>query len=230
MTARGVIFDLFGTLVPKWPSSTSRCAQERICTYWDVPKERFLVAWAEGASHREVGVTSVRESFAATARACGITDPDAVDQAHAMWCDVTRAALVLRPGVAATLERCRALGLRIGLASNCHDDVPEAFRNLHVAEALDELLFSCEVGVAKPDPRFYALVANRLGIRLEDAVYVGDGGSDELVGAVCAGMRAVWLRVDAEIQAEGLPSGAEGWRGPTITRVEQVVEQVESPR
>ena len=44
----------------------------------------------------------------------------------------------------------------------------------HAADRLDILVVSAEEGVAKPDPRIYAIAADRLGVRPEGCVFVDD--------------------------------------------------------
>ena len=51
-------------------------------------------------------------------------------------------------------------------------------------------MFSCEAGLAKPDPEIYRKAMRELGVEAETTVYVGDGGDDELAGAQRAGLRA----------------------------------------
>jgi putative hydrolase of the HAD superfamily len=51
-------------------------------------------------------------------------------------------------------------------------------------------VFSFAVGVVKPDPRIYLNAIEQLGVKPEDALYIGDGGDDELAGAQRAGLRA----------------------------------------
>lgn len=50
--------------------------------------------------------------------------------------------------------------------------------------------------MAKPDKQIYLLPCERLGVALEEAVFVGDGGSTELEGAAEAGLtpyQAFWF-------------------------------------
>jgi FMN phosphatase YigB (HAD superfamily) len=58
-------------------------------------------------------------------------------------------------------------------------------------ELVDAAVFSYEAGVAKPDQAAYAAAADRMGVAPASSVFVGDGGSDELVGAEAAGMRPI---------------------------------------
>lgn len=58
---------------------------------------------------------------------------------------------------------------------------------------VDMMLFSDEEGIAKPDPRIYALAADRLGVRPDEAVFVDDVLRN-VEGAQSAGMLAVHFR------------------------------------
>jgi len=62
-------------------------------------------------------------------------------------------------------------------------------------------VFSCEVGLAKPDPAIYHLAAARLGVEPAECLFVGDGGSDELSGAGAAAMTPVLLTRHLEVMA-----------------------------
>jgi putative hydrolase of the HAD superfamily len=58
-------------------------------------------------------------------------------------------------------------------------------------------VFSFEVGTAKPEPRIYLEALQRLGVEGSNAVFIGDGADDELLGAERTGLRAAqaaWFR------------------------------------
>ena len=40
---------------------------------------------------------------------------------------------------------------------------------------IDEPVFSCVVGLCKPDPRIYRLALERLSVQAEESLFVGDG-------------------------------------------------------
>ena len=52
---------------------------------------------------------------------------------------------------------------------------------------------------------------------------VGDGGSDELAGAIRAGLRAVRLRVPGEDVEAAFRPGAAEWDGPVIGSLHEVL-------
>jgi putative hydrolase of the HAD superfamily len=62
-----------------------------------------------------------------------------------------------------------------------------------LASRFDVTIFSCEVGIRKPDPPIYRAALEGLGVDARHALFVGDGGSDEHRGARAVGLRAVFV-------------------------------------
>ncbi len=58
---------------------------------------------------------------------------------------------------------------------------------------IDVVLTSDQLGVAKPDPRVFALACGRLGVPPHAAVYVGDQLEVDARAATAAGLRGIWL-------------------------------------
>jgi putative hydrolase of the HAD superfamily len=120
-------------------------------------------------------------------------------------------------------------GPKLGLVSNAGPAVPPAFRRSAPAALFDATVFSCENKVAKPDQRIFRYACELLSVRPGDCVYVGDGGDEELQGAQRIGMMPLLLRVEAEIEEEGLPAGAARWTGPVIESFSELRAHVEAP-
>jgi putative hydrolase of the HAD superfamily len=93
----------------------------------------------------------------------------------------------------AVLENLRARGKRLGLISNA--DVMEiaAWDDNRINHLFDSTVFSCRVGMVKPERGIYELSLRELGVAAADALFVGDGGSGELQGAKDAGMAAIMV-------------------------------------
>ena len=119
------------------------------------------------------------------------------------------------------LERLRAAGLRVGVAANQPARVAPLLRGLLED---GELAGISEVwGVAKPDPRFFARIADELELAPGEVAYVGDRVDNDVVPAVAAGMVAVLIRrgpwgvvqagwpeaMHARIRADSLEHAAE---------------------
>ncbi|MDE6607461.1 MAG: HAD family hydrolase, partial [Lachnospiraceae bacterium] len=56
----------------------------------------------------------------------------------------------------------------------------------------NDSIFSCNVGLLKPDKQIYELAMQRLSVSPEQCLFIGDGGSNELCGAKSAGMGTVF--------------------------------------
>lgn len=55
----------------------------------------------------------------------------------------------------------------------------------------DIVVVSGDVGVHKPDPALFAYTAEKLGLKTEECVYVGDHPVNDIQGALAAGMQAI---------------------------------------
>jgi putative hydrolase of the HAD superfamily len=55
----------------------------------------------------------------------------------------------------------------------------------------DEAIFSYQIGMAKPDPKIYEYAMDRFNVKPEECVFIGDGGSNELVTAKELGMTTI---------------------------------------
>jgi putative hydrolase of the HAD superfamily len=62
-----------------------------------------------------------------------------------------------------------------------------------VAQYFDLMLFSEEIGIRKPDPRIFHLVAEKLDVSPSEAVHIGDNLKSDIWGAQKAGFRAIHL-------------------------------------
>jgi FMN phosphatase YigB (HAD superfamily) len=62
---------------------------------------------------------------------------------------------------------------------------------LGLVSCLDAVAISSEVGVRKPHPAIYEGVLLALDVRPEEAVFVGDRVSEDVIGPQSVGMRAI---------------------------------------
>jgi putative hydrolase of the HAD superfamily len=115
------------------------------------------------------------------------------------WSDERRAELVrqdtqswLRPN-REVLEIAAAAGqrgTRLAILSNAPKELAKAIRRLEWMRPFTELLFSCELGLTKPDPECYAAAVAQLGVAADEILFVDDR-PENVTGAESAGLRAM---------------------------------------
>jgi putative hydrolase of the HAD superfamily len=91
------------------------------------------------------------------------------------------------------LEALRARGLRSTIVSNANGTLCAHLERIGLARLVDCVLDSADVGIEKPDPRFFELALERAGARRDTTIHVGDLYHIDVVGARAAGIRAVLL-------------------------------------
>jgi putative hydrolase of the HAD superfamily len=101
------------------------------------------------------------------------------------------------PEVPATLERWRAAGARLVVASNWDVSLHAVLRETGLRERLDGAATSAEVGAAKPAGELFAAALGLAGVGADEALHVGDSLTEDVEGARAAGIEAVWLRRDS---------------------------------
>jgi putative hydrolase of the HAD superfamily len=221
MQIRAIIFDLFHTLTrpdAEWselPSTADVLGVDR--SVWNellVNRSRWRLAGEETDAYTIVR-TLARE-----------IDPDIpeerVQEATRVRIQRFKDSFTRIPAEnVETLRDLRAAGFRLGLISNA--DVMEAapWPTSPLAGLFDVELFSCAVGLVKPEPAIYARCVEALGVSPRECLFVGDGGSNELVGAKAAGMSTVFV---SGVMAQLWPERIEERRAISDHHVERIPE------
>src|SRR5262249_59504919 len=102
-----------------------------------------------------------------------------------------QARLVPAPSVVYALKSLRCKKIRLGILSDASAEIAAAWSRSPLAPLMDAAVFSCAAGAVKPDQRLYGRICDELDVPSDRTLYVGDGGGDELRGALAAGMAAV---------------------------------------
>ncbi len=91
-----------------------------------------------------------------------------------------------------TIQKLRDKGIKICLISNA--DIIDAmyWTESPLYKLFDDAIFSYEVGCLKPNCDIYNIAIKRVNVNHKKSVFVGDGGSDELLGARKVGMKTVF--------------------------------------
>lgn len=225
---RAVFFDLFRTLASvELSGAPGRMTHEVL----GVPRQ----AWSEQLLHHADtltlgAATDTLQAFRTMVHAIDPRVPEAtVREAMAMRrMRFGHAVVHIEPPVLDALDRLRGLGVRLGLISNAWHDEITTWDRSPLAARIETAVFSCQVALAKPHPRIYALAAARMGVRPSESWFVGDGESDELAGARRAGMTPVLItRHLAELKPEAIET-----RAPladfTVRTVAELAERIQA--
>jgi len=89
------------------------------------------------------------------------------------------------------LSVLRSHGKKIGLISNADVTEVAGWKDSSLRQLFDAAIFSCYVGYMKPEKEIYEECLRTLEVSPEEAIFVGDGGSNELKGAKELGMTTV---------------------------------------
>ena len=97
------------------------------------------------------------------------------------------------PNAVRALEEARAAGLTTAVISNSNGTIRTLLERLDLLRLVDVVLDSGEEGVEKPNPEIFRRALARTGVAADEAVYIGDLYSIDILGARGAGLQAILL-------------------------------------
>ena len=204
---KAIIFDLFHTLT----ALETTWGDSRPFTYQmlGVSKQEWDRQLLERSRARLMGEN--QDAVAIVAEMAHAIDPsiaaDVIRAATANRIARFAGALIKIPEeTMAVLRALKSKDKRIGLISNADTMEVAAWRQSPIAPLFDSTLFSCAVGCVKPEPRLYHISLRALGVTPASALFVGDGGSNELEGARTLGITTVMIAgIIREIWPDKIP-------------------------
>lgn len=163
--------------------------RQRLAEFYDDPEDHAELDYVE----------AVTEAM----RQCGpARRPGVVRAAIAAGDRGWASARHLHPEAISLLEAVRERGLKVGIVSNTPDPPDLWLDNLAadgVAEHVDVVVLSSQLGLRKPAPEIYRAVLDALGVQPEDVLFVGDRVREDVQGPAALGMRTclvTYFRVD----------------------------------
>jgi putative hydrolase of the HAD superfamily len=224
--AEAVVFDLFGTLVPEYTKQEFFATVDAIADAVGAAGMAFRAAWVETAPARQTGgFATIEDNVRAICDDLGLSaDDEALRRGLVPRAEMYARRFHPRDGALEILSKLRSRGYPLGLVSMCAPDTPALWAGTAMASIVDVTVFSCEVGLRKPDPAIYRLASGRLGVEPATCVYVGDGAYGEMTGAASVGMHP-FLVVDPSIDDREamLTPERDTWSGPTIAHLTELL-------
>lgn len=170
---KAVVFDCFGVLY-----GSSMWAQLDMC-----PPERRQEL-IDNNKQNDYGYLTVEDYTNNTASILGIAPAEVTE--------LLRKRHVRNERMFDMIRELRREGVKTALLSNAGRDMPGAlFGNEELnGELFDTYMVSSEVGIAKPNPEIFMLIAEKLGVPAGDCIMIDDT-PENCEGAEVAGMQSV---------------------------------------
>lgn len=201
MGLRAVVFD-FGMVFSGPPDAK---AHEELIRITGLTPERFeSYYWTDRHAYDEGKLTG-RQLWQKIVRDADLTLPDsAIDELNRwdarMWTAVD-------PAMLAWQRKLKQSGVLTAILSNIGDSVLESLqREFAWLADFDVLVWSYQLGVAKPDPAIYRHVLKLLGTSAEETLFIDDKPVN-VEAARELGMKALVYTTFAELRYELLDQG-----------------------
>lgn len=202
---KAVIFDMYETLITHYNCPLYFSAE--MAADAGVPVEKFQLLWRSMEQERTVGKMTFEDVITKI-----LEENNCYSEAVLKKIAEKRTAVKvecfkhLHPEIIPMLEALQEKEIKIGLISNCFSEEAVVIRNSVLFPYFDAVCLSYEEGVQKPDEEIYRRCMDKLSVKAEECVYVGDGGSFELETAKTIGMKAVqaiWYLKEGTFQPTG---------------------------
>ncbi len=199
-----VIFDLDGTLFDHQDAATRGVAglteqlgvqfTTELGAAWFAAEERHVQSWLSGTcSWREQRRRRLQD-FLPLIGVEAVVDEAELDRLFDLYLDGYQQAWAPFPDAAPALRAVRAAGYQVAVLTNGQRQQQLAkLKRIRLLELVGPIWAADDLGAAKPDPKTYLTVCDQLGVRPDEAVYVGDNFAHDVEGAEGAGLRAVFV-------------------------------------
>lgn len=230
MGLRAVLFDMDGTLLDHASASAAAGAAFVARVRPDLPVEAAMELWSD-ADHEGYDRFLAGELTFAERRRYGVrglvpalvgAPDDVVDATFAGYLADYRAQWRAYPDARPALAAILDLGLRVAVVSNNSlAQTQEKADVIGLPPELAPVVASEEVGAAKPDPRIFLAACEAVDTVPDETLMVGDDLRGDVLGALRAGLRAVWLNRDDPRTVEDV-LGLSTSPAPTIDSLAQL--------
>lgn len=202
---KAVIFDMYETLITHFNSplyfGTQMAIDAGIC------EEKFQELWKPTEIHRTIGKITLEEVLEMILKKNNCYSRELCDSiVQKRIASKEECFNHLHPEIIPLLRSLKEKGIMIGLISNCFSEEAYVISKSTLFPYFDAVYLSYEQGVQKPDSEIYKSCMNKLRVKADECLYVGDGGSFELEAARELGMnavQAVWYLQEGTLQPSG---------------------------
>ncbi|WP_211746616.1 HAD family hydrolase [Paenibacillus sp. Marseille-Q4541] len=196
---KAVIFDLDNTLLDR--TTTFRRFAERFMKHYfshiesadlDLLLERLIVLDEDGYKNKPVLFAELLNEFPWNKE----RNKPLVDDLMEYYAENYVISAVLMEQAEEVITHAKGK-YKMGIITNGRNAVQYGkIDHLGIRDHFDVILVSEEAGSKKPDPRIFQLAMERLNVRPEECLFVGDHPINDVEGAYILGMHTIWMKVN----------------------------------
>lgn len=198
---RAAIFDVDGTLVDSIEGMRLAAAKAAARYGYTVSSEMVCRALNFGESLWELVIPQKAR-----------TDPELLQvlrrETRRHWPEVLESAVAPFPGLEATLRALREAGIQLAIYTGSRGESFLPLQRAGLLEWFNPILTAADVAYPKPHPEGLQRILAQLGLRPEEAAYIGDTRHDILAGRA-AGTRTIGVLTGAADSALLSRAGAD---------------------
>jgi len=177
---KAILFDLYGTLICLEGESPyeellrsiqnveERACVKRIISTQEYPDQTYLTLYFQQASRFDIAYCEERIE-----EECRVAS--------------------LFPDVRIVLDALQKSKMKLGLISNVSSPYKSPFYRLELSQYFDEVFFSCELGMKKPDSAIYETMLARLDVLPAQVLMIGDSRRNDVEAPRSMGINALHL-------------------------------------
>jgi HAD superfamily hydrolase (TIGR01493 family) len=212
-----VLFDNGGTLTHRSSPVAAVCSlagrlgveitEEDAARYWRRSKEHSRTLMAEKRLRRNLSRADHRAAYVTGYGPFEEIAPGLADLMYDEW-KTNPQTMVPYPDTPAVLKSFAGAGIPIGIVSNTGWSINEGYVATGLDAFVQTFVLSCDLGIAKPDPEPFLTACERLGVRPERTLMVGNNRLADS-GSICIGCYCLILPPVPPGATRGLRAAAD---------------------
>lgn len=204
MNLKAVLFDLDNTLYDF--SSAHKLALRALVEYgqsrFGVPARDFLLAYHQADTQLKAELPTVAACHNRIIIAqrmlelLGLPSMVAPLELYETYWGTLLRSIKPYDGAVELLSRLHRQGIRTGICTDMTTHIQHRkIAALGIGEYIDAMVTSEEAGIEKPNPKVFFYCMNKLHVKPEQSVFIGDSFERDVCGAFNAGMIPFWLNM-----------------------------------
>ncbi len=205
MSIDGIIFDLGKTLM-YLPDEYD--LEARIASLIEKPKQE-IITLVYDLCRRNLGMTAEEFIDNLSKKLNHVEDP-VLDKAIRDICADSIHRAMLQPDAINALTALKSKGYNLALVSNTSPLSRPRIQKLGLVDHFDHIVFSCDMGLLKPDPRIFIYAMEKMETTPDHTCIIGDRIRTIILGGAILGSKLVLVerKMEKPVISEQLPIDA----------------------